>query len=273
VRELKGGYATSDTVDDAIRFISEAEAPWFGWVAFNAIHVPLHAPPTHLHTVDVDGELGSGRRRARAMVQAVDTEIGRLLSSMSEEERARTIVVFLSDNGSGKGARAQRGRSSKGSVFEAGLNVPLIVSGSVVAEAARGSESDALVHVLDLFAAAAEWSGAMLPEHSEAVSLHPYLRAPNRDSLRPVVFTELFASNGSPPVVAGHDRAVRDARYKLVDRSGTRSFFDLQADPTERYDLLAAPPVGHVARRLRRLETALELRGDPGLLAELPPSS
>jgi arylsulfatase A-like enzyme len=263
---LQGGYATSDTIDDAIRLISEARKPWLGWVAFNAIHVPVHSPPAGLSTTDLTGELGTPRRRARAMVEAVDSEIGRLLNSMPLDVRERTVVVFLSDNGPARAATGGRARSAKGSILEAGLNVPFIVSGPAVSPEARGRESEALVHVLDLFAAAADWAGAELPADSESVSFVPYLTNPAAASLRPVLFTEFFTPNGGPPNPKSHERAVRNVRFKLVDRSGVRAFYDLDQDPEERTNLLGQEIVGSVARELRELEQALDARGAPALL-------
>ena len=47
-------YNTTDTVDDAIARVEAMPEPFFLWVAFNAPHTPLHAPPAELVGREVD---------------------------------------------------------------------------------------------------------------------------------------------------------------------------------------------------------------------------
>ena len=70
-------YVTTETVDDTVRRLGELSEPWFAYVAFNAPHAPLHVPPIHLlPSSEVDPD--SRAETYRAMVQAMDAEIGRL---------------------------------------------------------------------------------------------------------------------------------------------------------------------------------------------------
>ena len=41
-------YATTDSTDDAIGFARTLASPWFLYVAYNAPHMPVHAPPPAL---------------------------------------------------------------------------------------------------------------------------------------------------------------------------------------------------------------------------------
>jgi hypothetical protein len=44
-------YATTDNVDEAIAAIAGfGSCPWLVWLAFNAPHGPVHAPPSGLHS-------------------------------------------------------------------------------------------------------------------------------------------------------------------------------------------------------------------------------
>lgn len=100
-------YATTDTTNDAISWINAQGAnPWFAWVAYNAPHSPFHKPPSDLHSYDTTIAnwetlpVGSNRRmHFNAAIEALDTEIGRLLSSMSPTVLANTMVIFVGDNG------------------------------------------------------------------------------------------------------------------------------------------------------------------------------
>ena len=62
------------------------QEPWVAIVAFHAPHDPVHAPPSHLHSFNLPNIEPRMRPRLfyRAMVEAMDTEIGRLLA---ERER------------------------------------------------------------------------------------------------------------------------------------------------------------------------------------------
>ncbi|MHC4910748.1 MAG: sulfatase-like hydrolase/transferase, partial [Planctomycetota bacterium] len=125
-------YATTDSVNDAIDTIAELQDPWFVWLAFNAPHTPFHNPPQALHSEDVPAEPGSDPPVAvRAMIEAMDTEIGRLLDSIDPEVLSDTLVIFVGDNGTHPAATTPpfNPAHAKASIFEGGINVPLIVSG------------------------------------------------------------------------------------------------------------------------------------------------
>ncbi|MEO0606290.1 MAG: sulfatase-like hydrolase/transferase, partial [Myxococcota bacterium] len=91
-------YLTTDTTDEAIASLRTLPEPWFLYVAYSAAHQPWHLPPA---TLQQTGHPEDAPRvdRMDAMVEAVDTEIGRLLGQLSPEVRERTVIVYASDNG------------------------------------------------------------------------------------------------------------------------------------------------------------------------------
>ncbi|MFT5696548.1 MAG: arylsulfatase A-like enzyme [Myxococcota bacterium] len=270
---LEGGtftttYNTTAIVDNAAAWIRDFEHerpadPWFAWVAFNAAHMPMHKPPSHLHTVDLsDPETTCDNPPPfkaperlvpcyRAMIEAMDTEIGRLLKQeLSATSRARTTVIFVGDNGSLKAAAGPGGdpNHGKGTTYEGGVNVPLIFAGARVASSLGGTplESQALVNTTDLFATVLELGGvdvaAVVPReyrkrpgstervggpdarlHTDvvldSVSLVDELQAPSltaADGKRGFAYTELFKS-GPPSALFPQSRAIRDAQgFKLI---------------------------------------------------------
>jgi arylsulfatase A-like enzyme len=249
-------YATTDTVDDAIARIEAMPEPWLLHVAFNAPHAPYHNPPAHL----VNGPPAHTKRgKYQAMVEAVDTELGRLLAAMSPEQRSRTTVIFVSDNGtpsdiiSGAVPEGQH----KGTVYEGGVRIPLIVAGPDVA--LPGTESDALVHISDIFATLAELAEAPLNEAEHADldsrSLVPYLHDPGMPSQRRVLATEKFkpAGLGGPKTVI--IRAVRTSRYKLIQNlAAPDELYDMQGENHETINLLEGVPSPEVLDIAARLE-------------------
>ncbi|MCB9688207.1 MAG: sulfatase-like hydrolase/transferase [Alphaproteobacteria bacterium] len=262
-------YATTDTVDDAVERVAAMPEPWFLYVPFNAAHVPSEVPPEEL-TGDVPSS--SAREIFDAAEIAMDTELGRLLASMPEDLRQRTTVIVLGDNGTPNEAIAKKRdrRHGKRTVYELGVRVPLVVTGPFVRS--PGSRSEALVHVVDLFATVAEIAGVDLttvlgsdgrPVTLDAVSLMPYLRDPTTPSARSILYSEEFFPNGPGPTT--HQiAAVRDLSYKLLqDEDGSRHLFALGSDGLEEGpDLLAegAIPSGEAATAYGALTTELDAR-------------
>jgi arylsulfatase B len=246
-------YATTDTVDDALAWTASAPEPWFCVVSFNAPHDPFHAPPANLHSVtlpDVDPR-EMPRPFYKAAVEAMDTEMGRLLAGLRQNS-GPTNVLFFGDNGTPKEACVPPflPEHSKMTLYEGGVNVPLIISGPAVPVAEQGAWSSALVNTSDLFATILDLAGASLPPHlrpEDSISMVPYLSAPGRDSIREYVFAERFRRNGYP--FMRRMSAVRGERYKLIRASdrdeNDDELYDLLLDRYEEHDLLdpAAGPL------------------------------
>ncbi len=236
-------YATTDTTDEAIAAISTMSEPWFTYVAFNSPHSPWHEPPPQLCPGMTSCSPGfcnslhgnaSNRRMGKAMVEAMDTEIGRLLDAIDAID-SNTIVVFMGDNGSpGQLSRTPfEAAHGKGTLYEGGVNVPLIVRGPGIIP----GECQALVSSVDLFATFAGLAGVSAPTE-DSVSLLPYFTNANL-ALRDVVYTERFSPNGSLLPIANHSRSVRNSRYKLIRISGQQDeFYDLLSDPFETINLI-----------------------------------
>lgn len=248
-------YATTDTVDDALRAMETLPEPWFIYLPFNAPHKPFHAPPDHLHSFDLSGNPdNSPVVHMMAMTEAMDTEIGRLMAGVDE---SNTTVIFLGDNGTSESATTAPfdPEHAKGTLYEGGINVPFIVVSPRVSE--PGSECDALVCATDIFPTVREIAG-LGGGSRDGVSLLPYLADPSRQSIRPYIYSEIFGPNGSTSYNRLR-RAIRNGRYKLIDRRTDleREFYDLETDPFELNDLLQGDMTLEQATALCELETAL----------------
>lgn len=239
-------YATTQTVDDTLALIADAGSdPWFAWVAFNAPHAPFHKPPANLHTYSLPSNINTSIPvHVRAATEAMDTEIGRLLDTLGPAVLANTIVIFVGDNGTDKNATTAPfdPLKAKGTVYEGGINVPLIIQGPGVA---AGAQCNALVGITDLFATITDLAGSGITA-DDSVSLVPYFTEPTLPSRRDTVYCEMFKPNGAG-AYSSRQRAIRGPRYKLIytysfsNLPTTKLFFDLQADPGELQNLLAGP--------------------------------
>lgn len=246
------GYTPADKADDAIRWIGEqGDNPWFLWFAFNLPHVPFHLPPeqtwqsdySHIDPESVPPQVTAAPAETypyfSAMVEAMDTQIGRLLASLDPDVRDNTYVIFVGDNGSSVISAPFRSRHGKGTVYQGGINVPMIVTGPGVA---RGGVSEALVNSTDLFATIMEMAG-IDPEEAvpdevthDSISFFSALSDSDAPTRREWLYADYFT--GGFAGVADGDYAMRDDRYKLLRHHGSVELYDLESDPYEHDDLL-----------------------------------
>ena len=248
-------YATTDTTDDAIAQIAQLPEPWFTYVAYNAPHSPWHVPPADLHGYINLDETSPNDLKYDAAVEALDTEMGRLLASLSADVRDRTTVIFMADNGTPRAVIAapfdfSRGKSTP---YEGGIHVPLIVSGPLVNQ--PGTTSDALVHAIDIYPTVAHIAGVRLqdvtrpdllgdesPVAIDGQSLARWLVDPTEPSVRETLYTEQLAPNGGPEYSIEDIGIARNGRWKLISYPDYNEFFDLDsAVYDEGIDLLPGP--------------------------------
>ncbi len=253
------GYTPADKADDAIAWIEDQGAnPWFLWFSFNLPHTPEHLPPEDNWQVDHSGD--GPEAHFGAMIEAMDTQIGRLLGSLDPAVRDNTYVIFMGDNGTSGGsisAPFQQGRA-KGSVYQGGVSVPLIISGPDVE---RGAISPALVNSSDLFLTIMEMAG-IDPDQTvpaevthDSVSFLPTLSNPQFSAREWVYVDEFF---GGWAGVETADYAMRDERYKLMRFDGEEEFYDLETDPYEHDNLLMGNLSAHEDSAYRVLKERIQ---------------
>ncbi len=237
VEKSEPEYATRAQADALIQWwLGETGSPRFASLAFNAPHSPFGPPPADL----LPGTYTVGptkRHQFEAMVVAMDTKIGDVLAAIDLD---RTTVFFVTDNGTPVAAPQQDPSKLKGTLFEGGINVPLIVSGWGIEN--PGRESSALISTVDLFATIADLTGARIPATStlDSVSFFPCLRRPKVKGTRRFLFSENFAPSGPGPKGVSRS-AARNGRFKLMlfDADGDgpvpnrETMYDLRNDPTE----------------------------------------
>lgn len=246
-------YATTEQVDDAIEWLEKLPAgqPFFLWQAFNAPHAPFHKPPDALHSVvgltGTTQHINQNRPEYfKAMLEAMDTEIGRLLRWLDDKGlRDSTNIIFIGDNGGdSRICQFPAADRAKGTIYENGIHVPMLIAGPAVVAPKRTSA--ALTSTTDLFATIVELAGFKnwknhIPAAKpvDAVSLLPILKN-EKTAVREWVFTELFDPAGKPD----DGKAIADLDYKLLRfDDGHEEFYKTSADRFEQNNLLTALPL------------------------------
>lgn len=240
-------YATSENVNNALDWVkTQSGKAFFLWLAFNAPHEPLHLAPSGLHTyttlsgtaADINAHPKS---YFKAMIQAMDHEIGRLFDSLRVLNRLdSTDVIFIGDNGNTpRTAQIADTGKAKGTIYQYGVHVPIIISGPSVVAPNRAS--DALVNTADLFSTILELLGntgwtASIPSGKpvDSKSLMPIIKNTGTD-IRPWSFCELFKLTTD----SSDGKAIRNKDYKLIRFDyGAEEFYNLSLDANEANNLL-----------------------------------
>ena len=141
------GHVTDLLTDEAVKWLhARGEEPFFLYVPYTAIHLPLKEPKQWVDRApkSIKGEVA---RHYAASVMHLDDAVGRILKALDETgRRENTLFVFTSDNG---GSTAENNdlkypddncpngklpgnnlplRGRKGTSYEGGTRVPTIVS-------------------------------------------------------------------------------------------------------------------------------------------------
>jgi arylsulfatase A-like enzyme len=162
----------------------------------------------------------------------MDTEIGRVLSSLSESELDNTIIIFIGDNGTPNQV-AQEYNSSrvKGSVYKGGINVPMVIAGKGVSR--LNQSEDALINAPDLFATIANIAGIDVTEINDSKSFKPLLTNDVMDS-RDYIYSGVDKNSGE-------DYTIRNLTHKyILFENGGEALYNLNDNPFENPNLLKA---------------------------------
>ena len=176
-----------------------------------------------------------------AMIDVIDTQIGRLLNFLEEMgQRENTIVIFTSDHGEMLG---DHGIYLKGPYFyEPAVRVPLIISGPGMLN--NGSRSSALVELVDMAPTLLEASDMQPYAGMQGQSLLPLLTGEKAlDTHRDDVYCEYYNAMGWHREPAAHATMVRSRQHKIVVAHGTGGgeLYDLDLDPRETDNLWDSP--------------------------------
>ncbi len=159
------GYLTDVLAQEAGGFIERnKDRPFFLYLAFNAVHTPMHAPQEALDKFS--GEANQQRRTYLAMLSRMDDAVGHVLTRLRELNlEEQTLVFFLSDNGgpttkfAANGSRNGPLRGSKGDTWEGGIRVPFLAKWKGHLPAGKTYDSPVIQLDIAATALAAGWRG------------------------------------------------------------------------------------------------------------------
>lgn len=273
-----GEYLTDAITDRAVDFIERSAAqPFLCYVPYSAPHYPMHAPKKW---VDAFAGLPAERRILAAMIAAMDAGVGRIVDALTRLGlRDDTIVVFSSDNGPSAeesnwlggeeiayaGGSTGGLRGHKGSLFEGGIRVPMLLSWPAVITPGRIVNTPGIMIDLAPTLLAAATPGATPQGPLAGINLLPSLsgeqQAPVDRTLYWAYGTQMAARRGDWKLV-----------WKPIERLGGQVVTDWQIshlgkDPAEQCNMAEAEPAIVNALSADLMAWALrrpDVSGNPG---------
>jgi len=267
-----GQYRTDFEADLSIDFIKRSNSggantkPFFLMLSPYAVHIPLAA---------MSAKAEKYRKKARAtgqklphpiyaaMIEHTDDMVGRIVDAIEAEGlTSKTMIIFTSDNGGLHKRYDYRAaaddlvatqsplRGEKGTLFEGGVRVPLIIKYPPLTTAGTLCREPTVGH--DFYPTFVDLAGGKLPANQpiDGHSLKPLLSKPSARLARQAIFWHYPHYH--------HDRpasSIRERDWKLIeylDGSGDVELYNLSSDIGETKNL-AAEKKGRMADLSQKL--------------------
>jgi arylsulfatase A-like enzyme len=256
----KGTYLADFLTDKAVDFIRRhQERPFFLYLPHFAVHSPHDAKPELIAKFEKKKpSKGHSNATYAAMIASVDESVGRILKTLDELNLSKnTIVIFSSDNG-GVGGYSREGlkrageitdnaplRSGKGSLYEGGVRVPLVVRwpGKIPV-----AVTDTPFISVDLFPTLLELAGGSSPKNQplDGVSQVACWRSAGKDAPQRDLFWHFpgYLGAGANQWRTTPAGAIRSGDFKLVEffEDHRVELYNLATDLSQRTNLATSMP-------------------------------
>lgn len=244
----------SDTLfaDEAIQFIKAGqEKPFFIFLPFQAPHDPIQDPDTPL-AERLSPQDPANRPTLVKMIERLDTEVGRVLKALDDEQFTNnTLIILTSDNGGAKFlGRNLPLRGEKQLLLEGGIRVPMILRWPGVLPAGKTCSSPIIAMDLTATIAAAGGAKSRDAQAFDGIDMIPILTdKAEPDPERPIFFRRrtINVPDGQNDI---RQSAVRQGDWKLLrtyQPSATPPYqsalYHLKDDIGEANNLIAEKPV------------------------------
>jgi arylsulfatase A-like enzyme len=244
----EGEYLTDRLAVEAGKYLDQhKDKPFFLYLPHFAVHLPVQGKQDIIkkYRAKIGAGLAQTNAGYAAMIESLDAAVGTVRSKLNELKLAdKTVVIFASDNGGRVPTTSNLPlRVGKGSCYEGGTRVPLIVYWPGVTK--PGNVCETPVISMDLYPTLLEIVGQQKAAQKglDGVSLVPLLRN-NRKLKRDELFWHYphyqhYQLGGTTPY-----GAIRKGDFKLVEFFDDMrvELYNLKEDIGEQHNLAVQMP-------------------------------
>lgn len=176
-----GSILTEVLTDCAVDFIERKQAePFLVYLSYYTVHTPIVGRPDYTEKYrrkladNPDAGYYMVDPEKASMMQSLDESVGRVVAKLEAiGAMENTLIIFTGDNGSQGDEFVVNFRGNKGTAYEGGTRVPLIVVGPGI----ETGISDVPTIGMDLYPTILSYIGAPLKpeEHLDGVDIMPVL--------------------------------------------------------------------------------------------------
>ena len=256
-----GQYMADFLTDKAVDFIQRHERhPFFLYLPHFGVHSPIQAKEDLIARFQDKPTVGGHHNPTyAAMIASIDESVGRILATLDELKLSEeTIVIFASDNGGVGGYRREgikRGaedttdnaplRSGKGSLYEGGTRVPLIVRWPD--KILSGTTCDVPTIHVDLFPTLLEVAGGQAPKQVlDGESLVALWKTPGARLQRTAIYQHFpgYLGAGKKFWRTTPVSLIQEGDWKLMEffEDGRLELYNLRTDVGETKNLASQEP-------------------------------
>lgn len=173
-----GEYLTDRIAKEAISFFKKNQKKsFFANISFYSVHTPIQGKKEWIDFYKLkEGENGQDNNAYGAMVSSVDENIGKIIQSLKQLNLYESsLIFFTSDNGGIRAISNQYPlRAGKGSYYEGGIKVPLIIKWPNMSK--KNTVSYSNVSQLDFFPTILDFiKNDLKPNNLDGISLKNYI--------------------------------------------------------------------------------------------------
>ena len=255
-RTLHGETFSQDQlIKEGLQFVRDnKDKPFFIYLPFIIPHLSIQAPQESVDAYtsvipeedhEHRGYLKHPTPRAgyAAMVTHMDKGIGKITSLIDELGLSEdTLIIFTSDNGptfdrlggsdSDFFQSSGKFRGRKGSVYEGGIRVPMVVRWKGHTKTAIAT--DHVSAFWDLLPTICDAANADTPKDIDGLSMLPIITGSGAQAKHNYLFWEFPAYKGQQAVRLGKWKAVRT---NIFGNNRELELYDLESDPSEANDV------------------------------------
>lgn len=251
----KGEYLTERLTNEVIEWVkSSKDQPFFAYVPYYTVHTPYQAVVDKIDKYLKKGIKDKKQATYAAMVEHMDDNVGRILNTLLSERLAdNTLVIFTSDNGGYRMSSFPSPlRGGKGSYYDGGIRVPLIVSWP--GKIKSGLDHTPVINA-DFYPTLINLAKAELPNQVlDGVDLSGYLLGKGNIAERDLFWHfPVYLQAHHAPSDQGQDplfrtrpgSAIRSGEWKLIQYFENNEFelYNLESDLAEKNNIASTYPL------------------------------